>query len=92
MRSVWKGLITTKPFIFNFKNNFKQEDIKKIIYERNCSIIKPMLKSTVLIYNGKSFRSVRLQKDMLAHKLGEFSFTKKNPILNIKSKKKFRIK
>jgi len=92
MRSTWKGLITTKSFIFNFKKNFKQEDIKKIIYERNCTIIKPMLKSTVLIYNGKSFRSIKLVPHMLKHKLGEFSFTKKNPILNIKSKKKFRLK
>lgn len=40
------------------------------------------------IYNGKIFIQLKITKDMIGHKLGEFIFSKKRPIFKSKKKKK----
>ena len=40
------------------------------------------------VYNGKIFIQLKITKDMIGHKLGEFIFTKKRPIFKAKKKKK----
>lgn len=46
-------------------------------WSRSCSITPEMVGYTFGIHNGKTFISVKIVENMVGHKLGEFSPTKK---------------
>jgi len=46
-------------------------------HDRTIVIVPRMLGKTVGIYNGKEFIKVLLTEEMLGHRLGEFSMTRK---------------
>ncbi len=76
-RSIKKG-----PF-FNFKLLKKVNLIlflksKKVIktWSRNTVILPIFIGFTILVHNGKKHIPVHINKDMVGHKLGEFSFTR----------------
>ena len=46
-------------------------------WRRNSTIIPEMIGLTFLVHNGKSFISVFVDENMVGHKLGEFSPTRK---------------
>ena len=37
------------------------------------------MEHTVMIYNGKSFISLKITEDMVGHKFGEFATTRRKP-------------
>ena len=79
-RSIWKG-----PFVDNnLRFNTKKE---KKVWSRRSVILPFMVGLKLEIYNGKKFIPVFLKKEMIGHKLGEFSVTKKSAIYK-KTKKK----
>jgi len=46
-------------------------------WSRNCTISPEMVGFTFGVHNGKDFIEVRIAEDMVGHKLGEFSPTRK---------------
>ena len=69
-RSLWKG-----PFC---EINWKLKKSK--IWSRRSIILPQMLGQKVYIYNGKVFKSINIVEDMIGHKFGEFSSTRKKVI------------
>jgi len=86
-RSIWKPLYTNielDSFLKNLKN--KNTIIKTFV--RNLQITSKLVGYTFMIYNGNGFRKLTIQTNMIGHKLGEFSPTRKKPSLKKKKKKK----
>lgn len=44
---------------------------------RDMIIIPEMLDKVISVFNGKTFETIRIEADMLGHRLGEFSITRK---------------
>jgi small subunit ribosomal protein S19 len=51
---------------------------KKIIKvrDRACQIVPEMIGFTFAVHNGKTFTSVYISEEMIAHRLGEFAPTR----------------
>lgn len=80
-RSKWKGVFFTYE-TFKYKNNEFHS------MNRNLNVLPIHINKILNIYNGKSFIPIKINKDeMLNHKIGEFSFTKKKCV-NLKKEKK----
>lgn len=47
-------------------------------HARDMVIIPDMLGSTIKVYDGKQFADVRVELEMLGHRLGEFALTRRN--------------
>jgi len=77
-RGVWKG-----PFVHpsllkkidKLKDKTKKAPIKT--WSRNSTIIPEFVGHSFLIHNGKSFIPITVSEEMVGHKLGEFSPTRK---------------
>lgn len=81
-RSIWKGPFLAPCF---FRESYKNKN-KISIYARNSVISPRFVGQTFEIHNGLNFVSVYITEQMVGHKFGEFSFTKKKPIHKIKKK------
>ena len=46
-------------------------------WSRSCTITPEMVGITFAVHNGKDFINVFVEENMVGHKLGEFSLTKK---------------
>jgi len=53
----------------------KREAIKT--WARGCTIVPEFVGHTFLVHNGRTFNQVFVTEDMVGHKLGEFSLTRK---------------
>ena len=77
-RGVWKG-----PFVHpsllkkvdKIKDKSKKQPIKT--WSRNSTIIPEFVGHSFLIHNGKNFIPITISEEMVGHKLGEFSPTRK---------------
>ena len=77
-RSVWKG-----PFVHpsllkkidKLKDSTKKKPIKT--WSRNSTIIPDFVGHSFLIHNGRTFIPITVSEEMVGHKLGEFSPTRK---------------
>ena len=77
-RSIKKG-----PYVFpkllkkvkELNKNQKKEVIKT--YSRRSTIFPDFVGHTFAVHNGKEFIPVYITEDMVGHKLGEFSLTRK---------------
>ncbi len=47
-------------------------------HARELIILPRMVGKTVLVHNGKEFREVRIQEEMIGQRLGEFALTRNN--------------
>jgi small subunit ribosomal protein S19 len=73
-RSLKRGITEEqKKLLEKIKNLDK--DIKT--HARDMVIIPEMVGSLVKIYNGKEYVQVNITEDMLGHRLGEFSLTRR---------------
>lgn len=73
-RSRWKGPYLDQSLLTLLTKNKNKAEIKT--FNRN-SIITPLLVGINLnVYNGKSFIKLKINEDMIGHKLGEFSPTR----------------
>ncbi len=75
-RSLWKG-----PF-----SEIKTKKIVTKVWSRRSVILPYYLNKEFLIYNGKIFVSLTVSEEMIGHKFGEFSTTRKKPTHKIKKK------
>ena len=84
-RAKWKG-----PFINSFFLHITLVEGSDFVKtrSRNTVILPYMVGKNIKIYNGKRFHSLKIIKEMIGFKLGEFSFTR----LRHKYKKKKKIK
>ena len=77
-RGIWKG-----PFVHpsllkkidKLKNQTRKSPIKT--WSRNSTIIPEFVGHSFLIHNGKNFIPITISEEMVGHKLGEFSPTRK---------------
>ena len=77
-RGIWKG-----PFVHpsllkkvdKLKDKGKSQSIKT--WSRNSTIIPEFVGHSFLIHNGRSFIPITISEEMVGHKLGEFSPTRK---------------
>ena len=77
-RSVWKGPFV-HPSLLKKIDKLKDTPNKKPIktWSRNSTIIPEFVGHSFLIHNGKSFIPITVSEEMVGHKLGEFSPTRK---------------
>lgn len=74
-RSKWKG-----PYLGTKKGNtlekLKKSYIKTIV-SRNTTIVPKFVEQTLEVHNGKKFIEIIVTEEMIGHKFGEFSSTRK---------------
>lgn len=71
-RSKYKG-----PF---FKVNLLNKKKQFKLYNKNLIILPEHIHLFVKIYNGKNFINLKIIKEMIGYKFGEFIYTKKKHI------------
>ena len=77
-RSVWKGPFVEPSLLKKIEKQKKDTSRKPIkTWSRKSTIIPDFVGSSFLIHNGKKFISITVSEDMVGHKLGEFSPTRK---------------
>jgi len=83
-RSNWKG-----PFVDSYISSKTRKNISKI-FSRSSVIPASLVGSLVSVYNGKEFKNIRITREKVGFKFGEFSFTRKytNKYKNLKTLKK----
>lgn len=81
-RAKWKG---------NFidLNLFKNKSIKIKSYNRSSVIPEILIGKIILVYNGKIHKNIKINREKIGYKLGEFSFTR---VVKEKKKKIFKKK
>lgn len=83
-RSLWKG-----PFI---DVSLLKKDLSKIqkTWSRSSTIPSSLIGKTVLVYTGKEFKRILINREKVGFKFGEFSFTRKytKKLKEINKKKK----
>ena len=77
-RSVWKGPFVD-PSLIEKVEKLKQQTNKTPIktWSRKSTIIPEFVGHSFLIHNGKKFIPIKISEEMVGHKLGEFSPTRK---------------
>ena len=77
-RGVWKGPFV-HPSLLKKIDKLKDQTRKMPIktWSRNSTIIPEFVGHSFLIHNGKSFIPITVSEEMVGHKLGEFSPTRK---------------
>lgn len=62
---------------FILRSNKKMLKKKSIrTHDRDLVIVPKMVGLKIFVYNGKTFNQVEIEKEMLGHRLGEFSATR----------------
>jgi len=87
-RGKWKAPYVQNSLITKVfkRKSAPQDEIKTI--SRQSVIIPKFIGYTVQIHNGKTFSKLKITEDMVGHKLGEFSPTRKRFSFKKKNKSK----
>ena len=91
-RSKWKGPFTDQYLIkkierlTELKRQGKKQNFVVRTWSRRSTILPNFVGYTFQIHNGKTFKSITINNDMVGHKLGEFALTRK-PLVNKKKNK-----
>ena len=77
-RGVWKGPFV-HPSLLKKIDKLKSQTGRKPIktWSRNSTVIPEFVGYSFLIHNGKTFIPITISEEMVGHKLGEFSPTRK---------------
>lgn len=76
-RSLKKGPYV-HPSIFKHMSRLDRPGVRPIkTWARSSHITPEMIGHTFLVHNGKVFMEVKIAEDMVGHRLGEFSLTRK---------------
>jgi ribosomal protein S19 len=62
-------------------------NVKNKNISNNSLILNNFLRKSFLIYNGKSFNTLLVKREMVGLKIGEFLFTRKIGVLHKKKNK-----
>lgn len=85
-RAKWKGPLIDENSLKDLQESKK--NYTKITVSRNATILPKFVESIVEIYNGKKFSEINITEEMLGHKFGEFSSTRKRFAFKKKKQKK----
>ncbi|RUS34428.1 hypothetical protein BC938DRAFT_480492 [Jimgerdemannia flammicorona] len=74
MRAAWKG-----PFFVTFPGLRQAIENKMPIatQARSCTVLPSFVGLKFLVHNGKDYTPVEVTEEMIGHKLGEFSATRR---------------
>lgn len=84
-RSSWKPLYIHNDFINQLETNKENEPIA--LFNRATVLTKQMVGLRLEIYNGVRFYPLTVTTEMLGQRVGEFSPTRKKPIIEKKKNK-----
>ena len=76
-----RTILRNSDVIENFISKCKKKiDMNKIIktHDRNIIIVPKMIGMSVNVHNGREFEKVIIISEMLGHRLGEFTLTRKS--------------
>jgi small subunit ribosomal protein S19 len=73
-RSKWKGFFIEKNYL---NSKLIQTKSKIKIWSRSSTVSELLIGTTVNVYNGQKFKPVKITRDKVGFKFGEFSFTRK---------------
>ena len=77
-RSVWKGPFVDPSLLKKVEKLKTQSNPTPIkTWSRKSTVIPEFVGISFLIYNGKKFIPIKISEEMVGHKLGEFSPTRK---------------
>lgn len=77
-RSLKKGPYIDEKILMKVQKALKAGDKKPIkTWSRSCTIFPEMVGMTFAVHNGKEHTPVFIVEEMVGHKLGEFSPTRK---------------
>ena len=76
-RSLKKGPFVDYKLLEKLKGKKAGDKTNIKTWSRACTIIPEMVGFTFGVHNGKDFIPVFIAEDMVGHKLGEFSLTRK---------------
>ncbi|MFA5602617.1 MAG: 30S ribosomal protein S19 [Bacilli bacterium] len=78
-RSLKKGPYVAEKLLNKVRNMNTTKAKKEVIktYERDSTIFPDFVGHTFAVHNGREFIPVYITEDMIGHKLGEFSPTRK---------------
>jgi small subunit ribosomal protein S19 len=89
-RSLWKGPFSEIKTLL--KGNQKFLLGRRKIWSRRSMVLPSDLGKEFLIHNGKNFIPLRVEVEMVGHRFGEFSNTRKRPFHKVKKRKSSPIK
>ena len=75
-RSKWKGVFVNKNLLKKIFNKKKNNDFI-YIHSRNSTIIKEFVGLHFKVYNGIRYFNVFVTEQLVGHKFGEFSYTRR---------------
>ncbi|PKM91258.1 30S ribosomal protein S19 [Candidatus Falkowbacteria bacterium HGW-Falkowbacteria-1] len=76
-RSLKKGPYVNQRILAKIKAMTSDDKTVIKVWDRACSITPEMVGKTIGVHNGKQHIAVYIVENMVGHKLGEFSITKK---------------
>ena len=76
-RSLKKGPYVNQRILAKIKAMSPEDKTIIKVWDRACSITPEMVGKTIGVHNGKQHIPVYIVENMVGHKLGEFSITKK---------------
>ena len=85
-RSKWKGILFTKKNFYKLKYSSNNRNEIILIYNRSSIITPICLNRNFKIFNGKTFTNLNVTEQMVGHKFGEFSLTRKRHVFKKKKK------
>ena len=88
-RSKWKDSFFQYNLLSKIEKAKKNKEFKPIkTWARNSTIIESLRGNSIYLHNGNRFTPITITYDMIGHKLGEFSNTRKPCVYKKKTKKK----
>lgn len=90
-RSIWKGPFVDSVLLkSSFLTNLTLSNLTKKIWSRSSVIPAFLLGKTVLVHNGKEFKTLLVTREKIGFKFGSFILTRTftNKYKNLKAKKK----
>lgn len=87
-RSIWKGPFLDSGLLRKLgRPSTKRKAKINKTWSRSSTILPQFVGKTVQIHNGRKFMTLHITEDMIGHKLGEFSLTRRRPVHKVKNKK-----
>ena len=74
-RSKWKRPYLTEKDSEAFKK--LEKSYQKIVVSRDTEVLPKFIEKTFTIHNGKKYIEILITEEMIGHKFGEFSITRK---------------
>ena len=89
-RAKWKGVLMKKK-LYNFLKKIPPNFSTIKTCSRNAIITPFLIGKSIQIFNGIKFISIKISENMINHKIGEFSITRKRNFFKKKNGTKSKL-